>query len=198
MKHVSSRNMALFSALAAGACCLPAFALLILGVGSATLGATLARHHWWFLAAGTGLLTTAWWKFIYERQACASAGCRMRGRALTIASLIIATCIVAAFAFNSFGWFNARARHPQSVASAGDGDEIVIPVVGMTCFSCELHVEKVLREIPGVVSVEASAADRRVHVTYNARQVSIDDMVRAVNAKTGYRASSPAATQQEN
>lgn len=198
MKLLNAKNTALLTILTTSACCLPALVLLAFSVGSVTLGATLARYHWWFLGAGIGMLTLSYWLYFRERKACSRNECRMRNRALTLTSMALATAVVAAFAINSLAPLIAHAGDRPIAESSGDQRLVIIPVEGMTCFSCELHVEKVLKDLSGVLDAEASTTARNVQVTYNPETVSVADLVQAINIQTGYRAGQPAPSVEKN
>ncbi len=55
-----------------------------------------------------------------------------------------------------------------------------LTVSGMTCSSCEIKIENKLKKIVGVVSVEATYATEIVSVTFDASQVSIDNLIKAI------------------
>lgn len=62
----------------------------------------------------------------------------------------------------------------------------VIAVEGMTCESCEATIERAGEKIEGVVSIEASASDKRAIVEYDATQTSLEQIMQAITA-TGYK-----------
>ena len=73
--------------------------------------------------------------------------------------------------------------------------KIVIPVTGMTCASCVSHVEKALKELTGVISVNVNLATEKAMVEYDAARVSVADFRRAVDgAGYGIIEVSPEAT----
>ncbi len=65
-----------------------------------------------------------------------------------------------------------------------------LPVQGMTCASCVSHVESALKELPGVSNVAVNLATNKASLAYNPAQVTVADMMRAVD-DVGY--SVPAA-----
>ncbi|OPY21493.1 MAG: putative copper-exporting P-type ATPase A [Methanomethylovorans sp. PtaU1.Bin093] len=67
-------------------------------------------------------------------------------------------------------------------------DSLNLKVEGMTCASCALNVEKVLRKLDGVESVSVSVSLGKAHVEYNASLVSPEQMKAAVDG-IGYKAS---------
>ena len=189
MKVFNATKLSILSVLATSACCLPALVLLVFSVGSATLGAALARYHWWFLGAGVVLLGISYWRFFSEKKSCSLNGCAMKSRTLTTISLILATLIVGALAVNTIMPMISSSAVQQESPSFPNQARATLQVHGMTCFSCELHVKKVLKKIPGVVDVEASTADKSASVTFDSRQVDVANLVNAINTKTGYKAS---------
>ncbi len=63
--------------------------------------------------------------------------------------------------------------------------ELTLPVAGMTCASCVAHVEKALQGVPGVERVAVNLATERAALAYDAGQVSVVQLVRAVE-ESGY------------
>lgn len=63
----------------------------------------------------------------------------------------------------------------------------VIAVEGMTCESCEATIERAGEKIEGLVSIEASASNKRAIVEFDATQTSVEQIMQAITA-TGYKA----------
>lgn len=62
---------------------------------------------------------------------------------------------------------------------------VEIPVEGMTCNSCEQHVNHEVAKLTGVVSTEASFKDGNAIVEFDITKIDIADIHDAIN-KTGY------------
>ncbi len=196
MKVFNARNTSLLSALSASACCLPPLILLLFSIGSVTAGAALARYHWWFLGVGVALLATSYIIYFRERKACNAEGCAQKNQKLTISSLIFGTVVVGGFAMNAIGPLVHAGPSEveivkQAEEKAPEQKVAVIPVNGMTCVTCELQVNKVLKELPGVIESTASTTNKSVVVTYDPAQATIEQLVDAINTKTGYKALPP-------
>ena len=84
----------------------------------------------------------------------------------------------------------AREVAQASSGSYGELEQVVLPVAGMTCVTCEWGIEKALGKLEGVVEAKASSSQHKVLVRYEAGRVSLGQMVEAI-ATTGYRASLP-------
>jgi copper chaperone CopZ len=68
--------------------------------------------------------------------------------------------------------------------------EVNIPVQGMTCGSCEHHIETEVKQKAGVVEIKADHVKALAHVKYDSSKISLDELVMAING-TGYKASRP-------
>ena len=123
----------------------------------------------------------------------------MPHRRFTGAGLLLGTLVVGAFAANSL----APMILPASPARQSPEDippgltAVTIPVKGMTCFTCELHVQNVLTDMPGVETADASTANASAAVTFDPHLVTVADLVNTLNTRTGYRATLPTAETEE-
>lgn len=61
-------------------------------------------------------------------------------------------------------------------------------VTGMTCSACSAHVEKSVKKLDGVKSVNVNLLQNNMHVDFDETAVSVDDIINAV-ASSGYGAS---------
>lgn len=73
--------------------------------------------------------------------------------------------------------------------------EIDIPVQGMTCGSCEHHIETEVSRQAGVIEIDADHEKAIAHVKYDSTRISLNQLVAAIN-ETGYTASMPEGSQQ--
>lgn len=188
---MKAEKLGVLSALFASVCCVTPLILVLLGLGSLGIGAALGRFHWWFLGAALVFLTVAWRRYFQERRRCTTEQCEMASGTPIRWTLLVASIVVAAFAGLNVYTFASQHRQTAS-ASAGSATatEVIIPVEGMTCLTCELTVESSLKKLPGVQSADARVAEQAAYVQYNTAQIGLDDIVEAIN-KTGYRAGSP-------
>src|SRR6185503_19637159 len=77
-----------------------------------------------------------------------------------------------------------------AAAAQAQPEKIVLPVRGMTCGACSGIIRDELRKLPGVVTVEADYEKGTATVTYRKDQVTVEQIVAAIN-KTGFKASMP-------
>jgi Cu+-exporting ATPase len=64
-------------------------------------------------------------------------------------------------------------------------DKVTLPIGGMTCAACVMHVENGLKEVPGVLNVAVNLATERATVEFVPGAVTIADFKKAVE-DTGY------------
>jgi copper chaperone CopZ len=186
------------SAAFASACCGLPLLLAAFGLGGLGLGSFLGKYHGYFTAAGAILLTSGWYLFWKERSRLRAAGAEIRNARLTPALLTIATLAVAGFAALNASTdlgLGSKAQRVAHAASSPSGElaQVVLPVAGMTCVTCEWSIENALRKLDGVVEVEASSSEQKVLVRYQPGKVTFQQMIEAVSA-TGYKASMPDAS----
>jgi len=182
-------RLGILSGVVVSLCCLGPPLLILLGLGSLGLGSFFGKYHWYFILAGTVLLGFAWRSYLKEKRRCSTEGCKMAKGGTTKSILIFATVIVAVF-FGLNLYTYARGRGETALAIQAGEKQVTIPVQGMSCFSCELSVQKGLQNVKGVTSSKAIAAKGMVTVSYDPSLVSIKDLVAAIN-KTGYKAKAP-------
>lgn len=67
---------------------------------------------------------------------------------------------------------------------------VVMPVTGMNCAACQVHIEHALRETPGVSNAQVNLMSHRARVTYDPTLTGPQQLVEAVRG-AGYNASIP-------
>lgn len=192
---MKASKFGILSALLASVCCLGPVLLVLLGLGSLGFGSLIGRYHGWFIGAAAVLLTYAWRSYLKESQRCRSEACEMVQRKTTRTVLIIASAAVAIFmGLNLYTYASpsGKANVSEATSDLGKVSSVVIPIEGMTCFTCELSVETSLKRLSGVHSVDARTRDKAAYVDYDASRVNLDEIIAAIN-KTGYKASQPTA-----
>ena len=58
--------------------------------------------------------------------------------------------------------------------------KIALPVTGMSCASCAISVESMLKTLPGVKKASVNYGDRSVHVEFDNAATSLGSMRKAV------------------
>ena len=94
------------------------------------------------------------------------------------------------FVVSACGDSSQKTAKSESVVS-----EVTIPVKGITCGSCEHHIETEVIRKNGVVEIKADHEKAMAFVKYDSSKISLDELVAAIN-ETGYKASMPVGSQQ--
>jgi Cu+-exporting ATPase len=82
------------------------------------------------------------------------------------------------------------AREIESLGYHVVRDRITLDVGGMTCASCAQNVEKVVKRLEGVSSVNVNVSTGKARIEYNSSVVSVED-IRIAIENIGYSASMP-------
>ncbi len=82
----------------------------------------------------------------------------------------------------------AKDEDAEIAEDQASGDSHVILVLeGMSCASCAMHIEKGLKNVPGVKDASVNLATERASVTYDPAQTGLEEMMQKVEA-VGYKA----------
>jgi len=73
----------------------------------------------------------------------------------------------------------------EAPAASEGPQKAILDVTGMSCASCVMHVEKALKEVPGVSDAVVNLAAERANVTFDPARVSLADLRHAVE-EAGY------------
>ena len=82
-------------ALLSSLCCLLPLAVIVLGLGSGAFMAVTMHYRFLLIPAGVLGIATGIVLYVRERRRCDTLGCRMAGRRVTLALLILASLVVA-------------------------------------------------------------------------------------------------------
>lgn len=184
---MKAKNLGILSALTASACCVGPLLLILLGLGGLGLGAVIGKYHWYFILGAGVLLGFGWRGYFKEKTRCHSAHCEMQGKNITRNVLLVTSAVVLSFVgLNLYTY--AKGASLEDISK--QGVQVAIPVKGMSCFTCEMTVQKAVKGLPGVHSIKASAREGKAVVSYDPNKTSLDEIISAIN-KTGYKAEKP-------
>lgn len=187
---MKAKNLGIFSAIFASICCVGPVVLILLGLGTLGIGAVIGKYHWWFLGVGILLITIAWRAYFKEKRTCELRACQMENKRLTQIILMLATIIIIFFVgLNLYSYLGKSLNNNESTAMINT-KTVIIPVDGMSCFTCEVTVTSGLKKVEGVISATASVKKKSAKVIYDPSKTNIEHLIEAVN-KTGYKASMP-------
>lgn len=183
---MKAKYYGILSALLGSICCVAPLVLIALGLG--TSAALIGQYHWFFIGAAMAVLAWAWVKHFREQARCACEHRSMNNRGVSLATLLLASAIVAAFAaMNISSYVFAGSPALAESAPGADLQRVVIPVGGMTCAACSIAVRHALKGVNGVASAHVSVVKKTATVDYEASKTNPKQLVAAINS-TGYHA----------
>ena len=173
----------------ASLCCIVPVLGIIGGSGSIMASASWLQPYRPVFIVGTFLLLGfAWYKTIRISKADA-CGCERSASffqskkflgIVTVLSLLL-------ISFPSYSKFLIQAQTPvDSIGMQDKNKKLKVSVSGMTCESCEHHIESQVIKLSGVSSVKASYSEKSTTVVYDPAKVDETKIIAAING-TGYK-----------
>ena len=181
---------AILAAITASVCCVGPLVLLALGVSGAWIGnlTALEPYRPIFAALAFGFLGFAFYRVYRKPKAeeceegsyCANPRAdRINKTVLWIVTIAIAGLL--AFPYVAPRLFAAATPTDQTAKTA----QVVLAVENMTCASCPLTVSGSLKQVPGVVDVQATLNPPQAIVSYDPTKATVDDLI-AATTNAGY------------
>ena len=184
---------AILAAITASVCCVGPLVLLALGVSGAWIGnlTALEPYRPIFAVLAFGFLGFAFYRVYRKPKAeeCEEGSYCANPRADRINKTVLWIVTIAIVGFLAFPYVA-----PRLFAGAIPADQtaktaqVVLAVENMTCASCPLTVGSSLRQVPGVVDVQATLDPPEAVVSYDPSRVTIDDLIEATT-NAGYPSS---------
>lgn len=178
------------AALLSSACCwLPMALVLTLGVSSAGIATFFETWRPIFIVVALTMLGVSFYLAYGRQPKCAddheSASCALTRRRRI--SAWTAAGIVALFVFypNYIGFLVPAGASSQATATveAKNTTVVTLDVIGMTCAGCEARAQNALRNISGVLRIDASHENDEVRITMNAgTPPTINELTAAMEA----------------
>lgn len=170
----------------ASLCCIVPFLGIVGGSGSLITNLSWLEPFRPFFIGGTFLfLGIAWYQIIRASKSDA-CGCEEK-RSFIQSKKFLGIITAVSLLLLAFPSYSGIFQSDQPVAFTQDKNKkVVLSVSGMTCASCEHHIESEVKKLAGVSAVKASYADKTTTVEYNPNKVDEPKIVAAINA-TGYK-----------
>lgn len=186
MKNKWINVSALMSGGLVSLCCGVPLLLALIGAGGLGFSNYIGKYHWFLTGGGVVAIVIAWFFFLREKKKAHNVGANLENEKFTKTLLTFASLFVAVFiGFNVYSYGTDYDANTEFANRQGTITEIKI--AGMTCATCEMHVEGALNKIPGVYKAKASVNKSSVVVDYNSASCSKKDLYKAINS-AGYKA----------
>lgn len=170
-------------------CCIVPILGIIGGSGSILSSvAWLEPLRPYFIVSTFAMLGLAWYSAI-KSTSKDECGCEPEKRTFLQSKKflgIVTALSLILISFPSYSRFVFQNKNIVAVSQDQDkGKKITLAVTGMTCTSCERHVEGEVIKLPGVTSVKASYQNKSTVVEYDPSKVDENKIIAAINI-TGY------------
>lgn len=191
--------LSLFTALGASLCCITPLLAIVAGTGSIASNFSWVEPFRPYLVTSTFLTLGFAWFQNFNAKKEDECGCEKEQSffqsrkflgVITVLSLLL-------ISFPSYSKFFFQSNQPLTVTQDQDKNKkVTLSVKGMTCASCEHHIESEVVKLSGVSSVKASYTGKSAIVEYDPSKVNEEKIIEAIN-KTGYTASKNTSLLQE-
>ncbi len=180
--------LSVFTALGASLCCITPVLTIAAGTSSIASTFTWIEPFRPYLISSTVLiLGFAWFQALNTKKedecGCETKASFFQSRKflgiITIFSLVLIT-------FPSYSKFFFNKESALVIQDQDKNKRIELAVKGMTCSSCELHIESEVKKLPGVSFVKASYDQGSTVVEYDEKKVDKDKIIASINS-TGYK-----------
>lgn len=182
----------LFSALLASLCCItPLLALIAGGSGFASAFTWLEPARPFFIIITLGTLGFAWYQKLLKSKKEKDCSCEDSRKESFLRSKVFLG-IITVFALVMLGfpyyssWFYSNTIINNEILDVSSLKKSQFTVLGMTCSSCEAHVDHEVNKLYGVVKVTTSYENKNTVVEYDDSLISINEIQKAIE-KTGYQ-----------
>lgn len=91
-----------------------------------------------------------------------------------------------AFPYYSSIFYSNNNATEIAIVESNNAEEITYGVSGMTCESCNLHVEHAVSDLPGIITAKADYVEGKAIVKFDKTKVSQERIKEAING-TGYK-----------
>ena len=185
--------LSIFTAVSASFCCITPVLAIAAGTSSfASSFAWLEPLRPYFIGATFFVLGLSWYSILkpVKKDDC---GCEPAKVSFFRTKGFMSIVTVLSFlliAFPSYSKLLFQHNEPALLQDQIANKKIELTVTGMTCASCELHVENEVKKLPGISFVKASYDKKSTTIQYDENKVDIDKIIESIN-KTGYKATKP-------
>lgn len=179
--------LSVFTALSASLCCITP--LLAIMAGTSSLASTV---NWiepfrpYLISATVFGLGLAWFQNLSTKRGddcdCETKESFMQSK-MFLGIITLLSALLISFPSYSKYLFNRSPFPTQS--QQNKNKKIELAIKGMTCVSCELHIEGEIKKLPGISLVKASYEKGSAIIEYDEAKVDKDKIIATIN-KTGY------------
>jgi copper chaperone CopZ len=182
--------LSIFTAASASLCCITPVLAIVAGTSSlATSFSWLDPLRPYFIGA-TFLVLGITWYGVLKPQKNDDCGCEpeknyfFKSKGFLSTITILSLLLIAFPSYSKF--FFQKSESAVALQDQSKNKKIVLAINGMTCSSCELHIESEVKKLHGVSFVKASYEKKLATIEYDEQKVDVDKIIESING-TGYK-----------
>jgi mercuric ion transport protein len=190
--------LTILTSASASLCCIVPILSVIGGTGSLVSTVSWLEPIRPFFIGGTVLLLAFAWYGAFKANKKDACGCEPN-KSFFQSRKFLGVITALSLLLLSFPSYSKFLIQDPTVARVDDQEKtttITLGVNGMTCASCEHHIESEVIKLPGVSSVKASYENKSAVVEYNSQKVDAAKIIAAID-ETGYTVDKSASLLQE-
>lgn len=189
--------LTIITSASASLCCIVPVAGIAGGSGSLMASVSWLEPYRPFFIGGTFLLLGLAWYRAIIRSKVDECGCETKTSFIQSTKFlgIVTAVSLLLISFPSYSKFLIQSKQIMT-QDQGKKNKVALAVDGMTCASCERHIESEVVKLSGVSSVKASYANKSATVEYDPQKVDEQMIIAAINT-TGYTVSETLKLSQE-
>ena len=193
--------LTILTSASASFCCIVPILGIIGGSGSILSSMSwLAPLRPYFIASTFAMLGLAWYG-AFKPASKDECGCEPEKRTFFQSKRFLGIVTGLSLILLSFPSYSRFIFQKENSVTASDDQDrnkkITLAVNGMTCASCERHIESEVVKLSGVTSVKASYQNKSAIVEFNPSKVDENKIIAAINS-TGYTVDNNAIAQEKN
>lgn len=177
------------AAIAASSCCIPPIIAAIAGVGGASASLSwMEPLRPYLIVLAVVAISYAWYNHLKTKKADDCVCEIEKPKFYRTKSFLVGITLFAAlsitFPYYS-GIFYPNSKQEVVISDNSNILKTTINIDGMTCDACQHHVNQVVNNLPGIVSVNSSYEKGNTEVAFDNTQTTIVEIEKAINS-TGY------------
>lgn len=202
----AASGIGVFAALAASICCItPILALLAGASGAASAFSWLAPARPFLIGLAIVTLTYAWYRALSTKQAAAcqpDGACKVENKRFIASRTFLTIITIAAVLLTTFPYYGKifytkAEKQSVGIVESNNIRTASFNLKGMTCASCEEHVNNEVAKVNGVIELQTSYAKGKSVVKFDKSKTGVQQIAAAIN-KTGYTVKDVALAGKEN
>jgi mercuric ion transport protein len=179
--------LSVFTALGASLCCITPILTIAAGTSSIASTFTWIEPFRPYLVFSTVLVLGFAWFQAFKAKKKDECDCEQKTSFFQskkfLGIVTIFSLLLIAFPSYSKAFFN---KQSVLITQQQKNKRVELAVKGMTCASCELHIESEVKKLPGIYFVRASYDQGSTVIEFDEKKIDKDKIIAAING-TGYK-----------